>query len=246
MAQTILMPKLGQTVEECTIVSWHKHEGDKVSKGEVLFEVETDKGVLEAESFFEGTLLKVFVAEGETVPVQAVVGYIGKPGEEVPAAPPPPPKKAAEPEAVKPEQVAAAGTETVSALAVPAAVPAAKAAAAYPARARISPRARRLAREKLIDTGEVRGTGPGGRGDISTDVTQYCKRKLRYSMLTRAGLHHCGQQCTALPVPGADDAPRMGQAGAEAAAVRSGIKLCRCEMPTLRHYNRLRPCSYYR
>ncbi len=69
MAQPITMPKFGQTVEEATIVRWLKKEGDPVKKGEVLFEIETDKAVLETESFVEGTLLKIVVAAGETVPV---------------------------------------------------------------------------------------------------------------------------------------------------------------------------------
>ena len=53
-------------------------------KGDVLFEIETDKAVLEAESFFDGTLLKILVGEGETVPVSSVVAYVGEPGEKVP------------------------------------------------------------------------------------------------------------------------------------------------------------------
>ena len=69
MPHTIIMPKLGQTVEESTIVKWHKQVGDPVAKGDVLFEIETDKAVLEVESFFDGTLLAIVVKEGETVPV---------------------------------------------------------------------------------------------------------------------------------------------------------------------------------
>ncbi len=92
MAQAVVMPKLGQTVEEAVIVKWHKKEGDAVAKGDVLFEIETDKAVLEAESFHDGTLLKVFVGEGEVVPVQSVVAYVGEPGETVPAPPAAKPK----------------------------------------------------------------------------------------------------------------------------------------------------------
>jgi pyruvate/2-oxoglutarate dehydrogenase complex dihydrolipoamide acyltransferase (E2) component len=85
------MPKPGQMTEECAIIAWRKKEGDKIAKGEVLFEIETDKSNMEVESFHEGTLLKILVGEGQTVPVQSVVGYIGQPGEALPAAPPPPP-----------------------------------------------------------------------------------------------------------------------------------------------------------
>ena len=69
MVHTVIMPKLGQTVEESTILKWHKKTGDQVKKGEILFDIETDKAVLEVESFVEGTLLKILVREGETVPV---------------------------------------------------------------------------------------------------------------------------------------------------------------------------------
>src|SRR3989339_1736690 len=84
MVQTVIMPKLGQTVEESTIVKWHKREGEPVKKGEILFEIETDKAVLEIESFFEGTLLKIVVAEGQTVPVSVPVAFIGQPGDKIP------------------------------------------------------------------------------------------------------------------------------------------------------------------
>ena len=87
MAQAIIMPKMGQTVEEATLIRWHKKETDVVAKGDILFEIETDKAVLEVESFFEGTLLKIFTGEGETVPVNSTVAYLGKPGEEAPAQP---------------------------------------------------------------------------------------------------------------------------------------------------------------
>jgi pyruvate dehydrogenase E2 component (dihydrolipoamide acetyltransferase) len=67
------MPKLGQAEEEATVVRWLKKEGDAVAKGELLFEIETDKALLEVESFFEGTLLKIVAGEGQTVPVQLSV-----------------------------------------------------------------------------------------------------------------------------------------------------------------------------
>ncbi|MBI2441931.1 MAG: 2-oxo acid dehydrogenase subunit E2 [Lentisphaerae bacterium] len=90
MVQTVIMPKLGQTVEESTLVKWRKCAGEVVAKGEILFEIETDKAVLEIESFFEGTLLKIIVAEGETVPVMAPVAFIGSPGEPIPEVKPAP------------------------------------------------------------------------------------------------------------------------------------------------------------
>jgi pyruvate/2-oxoglutarate dehydrogenase complex dihydrolipoamide acyltransferase (E2) component len=76
-------------MEEGAIVKWVKNEGDTVAKGDILFEIETDKANLEVESFFEGTLIKIIVREGITVPVNTVVGYIGEKGEKVPDTPPP-------------------------------------------------------------------------------------------------------------------------------------------------------------
>ncbi len=102
MANAVLMPKLGQTVEQAAIVRWHKKEGDAVAQGDVLFELETDKAVLEAESFCDGTLLKILVQEGVEVPVRTVVAYVGEEGEAVPDAPPPPRPAAPMPAAATP------------------------------------------------------------------------------------------------------------------------------------------------
>ena len=88
MAHPILMPKPGQMTEECTLIAWHKAEGDAVKKGDVLFEIETDKSNMDVEAFEEGVLLKRVVQEGQTVPVNAVCAYIGEPGEAIPEAAP--------------------------------------------------------------------------------------------------------------------------------------------------------------
>src|SRR5512143_1454960 len=94
MATPIIMPKFGQMTEESSIVEWLKKEGDKVAKGDILFTVETDKSVMDVESFEEGTLLTIIVQPGVSVPVQSTVGFLGKPGEAIPevTAPAPPPK----------------------------------------------------------------------------------------------------------------------------------------------------------
>jgi len=187
MAQAIVMPKLGQTVEEATIVKWHKREGDAVRKGEVLFEIETDKAVLEAESFFDGILLKILVAEGETVPVMSVVGYVGTPGEPIPETPPRPAAaretalatKALEtgPTAQSAERRVAdvaAGTLRGPVPEMPA--PPSVAPPAQPQRLLISPRARALVREKVIDPSKIVGSGPNGR-ILERDVVAYLKRR---------------------------------------------------------------------
>ena len=110
----------GQTVEESTIVKWHKQVGDPVAKCDVLFEIETDKAVVVVESFFVGTLLAIVVKEGETVPVTAPVAFVGEPGEKIPAVTPPAakpkPAPAAPPPAPgAPAPAAAASTEAVAA-----------------------------------------------------------------------------------------------------------------------------------
>ena len=84
MVRAITMPKLGQSEEVGTLVRWRKKVGDTVAKGDILFEIETDKALLEVESFFEGTLLKTIVQEGTTVPINTTVGFVGDPGEAVP------------------------------------------------------------------------------------------------------------------------------------------------------------------
>ena len=90
MVKAVIMPKLGQSEETVTIVRWRKQVGDTVAKGDVLFEIETDKALLEVESFYEGTLLKIVASEGVTVPVQTTVAFVGDPGEPVPEVAPPP------------------------------------------------------------------------------------------------------------------------------------------------------------
>jgi len=174
MAQTVIMPKLGQATEESTIVKWHKREGEAVRKGDILFEMETDKAVLEAESFFEGTLLKILVREGETVPVNAPVAFIGQPGEALPALPPPPAAAPPAPAAAAPAAPAPSAPPPPAPRTAAAPPPAAPppAAPAAPARLRISPRARALAAAAAIDPTPIRGSGPQGR-ITSADVRAY-------------------------------------------------------------------------
>ena len=83
MATEIIMPVLGMTMESGIIVEWMKEEGDSVTEGEVLFNVETDKSVMEVEAKASGTLLKIVHGPGDDVPIQQVIGYIGEAGETV-------------------------------------------------------------------------------------------------------------------------------------------------------------------
>jgi pyruvate dehydrogenase E2 component (dihydrolipoamide acetyltransferase) len=206
MVRPITMPKLGQSEEVGTLVRWRKRVGDTVAKGDILFEIETDKAVLEAESFFEGTLLKIVVQEGTTVPINTTVGFVGDPGEAIPetALPAPEPRRAGAPsvskEALRPpapspargmpearfERSAAPGEFRVVETVIPAQVaqtcfPRSAAFAAAPEVFRISPRAAKLARESAINPSPIVGTGPYGR-IVERDVKNYLESKGYYQL----------------------------------------------------------------
>jgi pyruvate dehydrogenase E2 component (dihydrolipoamide acetyltransferase) len=83
MAEIITMPRLSDTMEEGTVASWLKKVGDKISEGDILAEIETDKATMEFESFHEGTLLHIGVQEGETTKVDELLAIIGEEGEDV-------------------------------------------------------------------------------------------------------------------------------------------------------------------
>jgi pyruvate dehydrogenase E2 component (dihydrolipoamide acetyltransferase) len=154
MPHAILMPKPGQMTEECTVILWLKAEGDHVARGDVLFEIETDKSAMEVEAFDEGTLLRIVVPAGTTVPVNTVCAWVGQVGEEIPEAEVVPAVQATAPvEAVADAPVPAPATP-VAAVPVP---------AATDARLRISPRASRAAADAGIDPRTIVGTGPEGR-----------------------------------------------------------------------------------
>ena len=177
MAHPILMPKPGQMTEECVLTLWRKDVGDPVHRGDVLFEIETDKSSMEVETFDEGVLLAKLVADGETAPVNAVCGWIGEAGEAVPDAPPEAAAAAPDPApAAAPAAAPVPPGPVVPAVPVASAAPTGTAAsAATPAggKVRISPRASRLAATAGIDPRSVTGTGPGGRiveRDIQTAI----------------------------------------------------------------------------
>ena len=177
MATPIIMPKFGQMTEESAIVEWLKKEGDKVAKGDILFTVETDKSVMEVESFEAGTLLKIAVRPGVSVPVQSTVGFLGQPGEAIPEmtapAPAPKPKETAQaaPAAPLPRAVA----QPVQAPAIPAIQQSINPSIQSPM-FRISPRAAALAHDCVIDPDRIKGSGPGGRV-VEKDIKAYLEAK---------------------------------------------------------------------
>ena len=84
MITEIIMPKLGLTMEEGTILDWMKGEGKSVRAGETLLSIETDKVAIDVDAPADGTLLKIVVPVGATVPLGEVIAYIGSPGEAIP------------------------------------------------------------------------------------------------------------------------------------------------------------------
>lgn len=174
MAVDVIMPQMGESIFEGTITKWLKKPGDKIDRDEPLFEISTDKVDAEIPSPAAGVLKEIKVTEGQTVPVQTVVGTIDAAGASAAAAPPAPakPAPAAQPRAEAPKPAAAAPAPAPAA--APAAKPAAPVSAAPPPPApehhagdgdkiRTSPLVRRMAREHQIDLSQVPGTGAGGR-----------------------------------------------------------------------------------
>jgi len=157
----IKMPQLGESVTEGTVDKWLKHEGDFVKRDEPLVEVVTDKVNAEIPSPFEGKLVKIAVAEGETVRVGSVIAQI-ETGTSAASA------TATEPKEAKPTQAEAAQTEAppepARGKAPTSIAPSAPAAAPTDGeRARLSPAVRKLAAEHGIDPTTLRGSGMGGR-----------------------------------------------------------------------------------
>jgi pyruvate dehydrogenase E2 component (dihydrolipoamide acetyltransferase) len=197
MAHPIVVPKLGQMTEESTIVRWLKREGESVKKGDVLFEMETDKAVMEVESFYEGTLLKIVVPPGVAVPVMAVVGFVGRVGDALPPievpAEAPSGRPLAESGAAAARFKPSAPPDSVPSAPTPPGSPAtppgdrspgplrATAGGERPDRLRISPRAARLARRCLVDARSISGSGPGGRV-VERDVRNHLDARGYHSL----------------------------------------------------------------
>ncbi len=168
MAFEVIMPKFGQQTETSDIIRWLKREGETVAKGDVLLEIQTDKSAMDVESMFDGTLLKIYASEGETVPVMSVIGYIGVPGEAVPARPAAPVAAPAAPMPAAPRPTGQTSPTSQTNLT--------DAPPPVPAKVGVTPRARALAREALIDVTRAKGSGPHGR-IMERDVRAYLAEK---------------------------------------------------------------------
>lgn len=154
MANAVIMPKAGITVESCIIGTWEKKVGDSVKVGDILFTYETDKASFECESTAEGTLLEIFFEEGDEVPCLVNVCAVGNPGEDC--------------SALRPDGAADAGAPAEEA------APAVEEAKAAPVAAvaestvtgdksAVSPRAKKLAERAGVDASLATPTGPNGR-----------------------------------------------------------------------------------
>jgi pyruvate dehydrogenase E2 component (dihydrolipoamide acetyltransferase) len=150
----MVMPKLGLTMTEGTVVKWLKAEGDSVAVGDTVYDVETDKLTNTVEATVEGTLLKILVEAGQTVDCLVPVAIIGQAGEDISAL-----------LAAKPQAQAAPAPQVAAA--APAKEERAAVAAGSGGRVIASPAAKKLAKEKGVDLTTVTGTGPNGR--ITTD-----------------------------------------------------------------------------
>ena len=172
------MPALSPTMEEGTLAKWLVKEGDTVSAGDLLAEIETDKATMEFEAVDEGVVAKILVDAGaEGVKVGTPIAIIAQEGEDVDAAAAAQPKTAAptQPES-QPAEAPAAKAEAPAAAQQPSAAQPAKAAAApsqtaSDGRIKASPLARRIAEQRGVDLSTVTGSGPNGR-IVRADVDQ--------------------------------------------------------------------------
>jgi pyruvate dehydrogenase E2 component (dihydrolipoamide acetyltransferase) len=216
----IQMPKLSDTMTEGTLVAWKKKKGDKVSTGDVIAEIETDKATMEWESPEDGTLTEIYVEEGGKVNVGDKIAFIGGEGEAAPAAEAkeekkkpapeakeekkPAPKKKEQTETEKPASAEEKEPETAppqeseekaekkARAPEPKAPTEPKAESTGEARVKASPLARRTAAELGIDLSSIKGTGPEGR-ITESDVRAAAKSKGAQPKPAAAPQIHAGE-----------------------------------------------------
>lgn len=158
MASDVIMPQMGFDMTEGMVVRWLKHEGETVTRGETIAEIETDKATVELEAYESGVMARIVVPEGVIAPVGATIGFIAAPGEDIPdvSAPAASPRATAPPEPVESEPSAETGRGQAPSEGAP-----------------VTPVARRIAQQAGVSVADVQahvtGTGPGGRitrGDV--------------------------------------------------------------------------------
>jgi pyruvate dehydrogenase E2 component (dihydrolipoamide acetyltransferase) len=217
MATKVIMPKLSPTMEEGQISRWLKKEGDKVSLGEPLAEIDTDKATMEMQALTNGVLRKILIGEGQSAPLGQLIAVIAEPNEDIAAvlseapapapapAPPQPDQPKQEQEQPRQEQAPQAKAVAASAAPVPSRVDNGRqpqtAAASDSGRLIVSPLAARMAADAGIDLRSLQGSGPGGR-IIKKDI--------------EAALSQPQAAPAAQGYPRAVETPRFQQAGASA------------------------------
>ncbi|HEX9078515.1 MAG TPA: dihydrolipoamide acetyltransferase family protein [Desulfuromonadaceae bacterium] len=167
------MPKLSDTMTEGRLISWKKSVGEKVSRGDIIAEVETDKANMELEAFVSGVLLETRVKPGEMAPVGTVIAVVGEAGEAVQAQPA---KEEAAVPSLEPEKPRPEPAAPAEAAAPAKAEPVAEESAEAGEKEKASPMVRRLARERGIDLAMVKGSGQDGR-ILKEDLEQFFKEK---------------------------------------------------------------------
>jgi pyruvate dehydrogenase E2 component (dihydrolipoamide acetyltransferase) len=171
MATQVVMPKLSPTMEEGQLSRWLKKEGDKVSMGEPLAEIDTDKATMEMQALSNGVLRKILINEGESAPLGQPIAIIGEPDEDISALlktatekAPPPAAAPVAPAANEPQPAAQDAPAAPPEVSVPAQV---SESATQPSRddgrQLISPIAARMAAEAGVNLKSLQGSGPGGR-----------------------------------------------------------------------------------
>ncbi len=188
MATQVIMPKLSPTMEEGQLSRWLKKEGDKVSMGEPLAEIDTDKATMEMQALANGVLRKILIKEGESAPLGQLIAIIGEPDEDISgiaeAAAAQEPAQA-QPKQAEPEPAPAKEQPAASAAAAIDSRPrredaqpggnGSRVAASATGRLIVSPLAARMAAEAGLDLRSLSGTGPGGRivkRDIEAAMSQ--------------------------------------------------------------------------
>lgn len=176
MAEIIRMPRMSDTMTEGVIVAWHKKVGDNIKSGDLLAEVETDKATMEMESYWDGTLLYIGVEKGQAVAVDGVLAIIGKKGEDYKSLL----ENAVSQTPKKQEQASAKKETNISTSAIASATLEPQTSNDKPqitnGRMKASPLAKKIAKDKGVDLGKIKGTGDGGRV-IKRDVEKISSGK---------------------------------------------------------------------
>lgn len=176
--EIITMPRLSDTMEEGTVATWLKKEGDSVEEGDILAEIETDKATMEFESFYSGTLLKIGLGEGESAPVDALLAIIGPKGTDISQIAENYKKQAASTAAAEAEKPTSA-TDKKEEIAAPVAAATTESESKYDipqtsneGRIFASPLARKMAADRGVDLRLVKGSGENGR-IVKIDIENY-------------------------------------------------------------------------